>query len=72
MRGIGGNQFIPEDSGLEDLMGEIWHGLRYLERYAEETGREIDYGAITVDTCRISTGKISVAVSGDLKKMTDV
>lgn len=68
MRGTGGNRFIDFDAQIEDLVVEVRRGLRELLRYAEETDRQLDLGAISVDTKWTNDARlISVTVSGDLQ-----
>lgn len=66
MRGTGGNRFIAGDADLTDLMRAIHEGLHQLREWADDTGRHLDVGAITIDTKRIPSGRISVSVTGDL------
>lgn len=67
MRGTGGNRFIAGDADLRALEIAIHEGLGSLLDWADATGRRVDIGAISVDTRRIPSGKISVSVTGDLK-----
>ena len=66
-RGTGGNRFIPADAHILELVHSIKDQLVHLHRYAEEDGKELDLGAITVDTQRSNSESISVTVSADLK-----
>jgi alpha-D-ribose 1-methylphosphonate 5-triphosphate synthase subunit PhnG len=67
VRGTGGNRFIPADATQMDLLRAVIDGLADLKSWADGTGRTLDLGAITVDTKRISNGRISVTVTADLK-----
>lgn len=66
MRGTGGNRFIEADATRADLMRSINDQLGDLHEYATETGRAFDLGEVTIETRRISTGRISVSVTADL------
>ena len=67
-RSSGGNRFIESDSTRPNLLGAIERGLDDLEAWAKDTGREVDYGAISINAERIPSGRISVSVTGDLRK----
>lgn len=68
MRGTGGNRFIPAGATSTDLLNAIRDGLRALANVAGDTDHDaLDLGAITVETQRIPDGRISVAVTADLK-----
>jgi hypothetical protein len=66
IRGTGGNRFIAPDAEIPDLMRVIHEGLYELHDWASETGRGFDLAAVTVETVRIPSGRISVTVSADL------
>lgn len=65
-RGTGGNQFIAPDATRADLMKSINDQLGDLQEWADDTGRVLDIGQLTIETKRIGNGKISVLVMGDL------
>lgn len=67
MRGTGGNRFIPANATDAELLVAVRDGLRDLRSWALIDGRTLDLGAITVETKRIKSGRISVAVTADLK-----
>jgi hypothetical protein len=67
MRGTGGNRFIEPGSTRSELMRAIAEGLDNLEDWFEGTPRELDIGALTIETKRIHNGRISVTVTGDPK-----
>lgn len=50
-----------------DLRRAIAEGLDNLEDWFEGTPRELDIGALTIETKRIPNGRISVSVTGDPK-----
>lgn len=67
MRGTGGNRFIDHDAGIPAFVAAVHDGLRELRRYAEDTDRRLDLGAITVETMPTVDGRlICVSVTGDL------
>lgn len=65
MRGTGGNRILPADATKADVLEVIARGLSELEAWAEPDKR-LDLGAITIETMRTHSGKISVSVTGDL------
>ena len=67
MRGTGGNRFLEPDANNFDLLKSIRDQLAYLYDYAKDTGRVLDIGEITIETRRISNGKVSVSVTADLQ-----
>lgn len=66
MRGTGGNRFIEPDATSADLMRSINDQLGDLREWADRTGRVFDVGAISIETKRISNGRISISVEADL------
>lgn len=70
MRNTGGNRFIEADSDKTILVAAIQRGINELVDWAAETGRRFDPGAVSVETRRIKSGRISVSVEGDLDSPT--
>lgn len=68
-RETGGNSFISENPTVNELMVAIHDGVLSLVEWYADGPDEFDPAAISVDTERISSGKISVTVSGDAKKV---
>jgi hypothetical protein len=66
LRGTGGNRFIGSDATRADLLGSINDQLGDLQEWADETGRVLDLAEVTISTCRIASGRISVTVTADL------
>ena len=69
-RATGGNRFIPGDADHTELVKAVSAGLWDLHTWAQDTERAVDFGAITVTTRRIPSGRISVSVTGDLTTPT--
>lgn len=65
-RGTGGNRFMQDDQSKAELLNIISRGIDDLQRHADSTGRLLDLGAITIETRRIPSGKVSVDVTADL------
>ncbi len=71
-RNTGGNTFIPENADRDHFMKAIEYGLDSLERWCEgEEHLNLDLGRVTIDTKRISDGRISVSVEADLGKVRE-
>lgn len=66
LRGTGGNLFIEPGATTADLLGSINDQLGDIRAYAAETGRVLDIAEVTISTCRIPSGRISVTVTADL------
>jgi hypothetical protein len=66
MRGTGGNQFIRADANTFDLLMSIRDQLAHMRAVAEESGRYLDVGEVTISTRRIKDGRVSVSLSADL------
>lgn len=66
-RKTGGNTFISENATVNELMAAIHDGILALVEWCDED-QEFDPGAISVETHRIPSGKISVDVGGDLRE----
>lgn len=65
-RGTGGNRFVEADANIIELLLCARDQLQEIETYALETGRHLDLAAVTIDTRRIKSGRISVEVTADL------
>lgn len=71
-RSTGGNRFIETDATRGDLMQSINDQLGDLYEWAEDSDQILDIGAISIETQRISNGRISVQVTADLKEKMNV